>query len=155
MERGKNMLRGLFVCLTVFCLLGGYASARAEETVWQLLHSEPEYSDFYYNKGMVTRSGEGILTIWAKVVYGAEGRKEMLAGHEKDKDYQRLAYTLYQYDINCATKQSRIQQIVHYDDKGKKIVEYNLAGKTSWEEIPLGSRLDMVMDEECPQGEEP
>ena len=155
MNRGKIMQRGLLVCLTVCCLLAGYASSRAEEAGWQLLHSEPEYSDFYYNKGMVARTAEGILTIWTKVVYGAEGRAEMLAGREKDNEYQRLAYTLYQYDINCATKQSRIRQIVHYDVKGKKIVEFNLAGKTPWEQIPLGSRLDMVVDEECPQGEEP
>ena len=80
---------------------------------------------------------------------------EMLAGQAKAKQYAGLAYTLYQYDINCATKQSRIQHIAHYDGEGRLIAEFKLAGKTLWEEIPLGSRLDMVVDEECPQVEEP
>lgn len=128
---------------------------KKEEVTWVLLHSEPEHSDFFYNKAALSGSPEDVLTVWTKVVYGKAGKADMLEGVSHAKAYQDLAYTLYQYAINCATRQSRLQQVIHFDSKGNRIAEFNLTGKTEWEEITPDSRLDMVAEAECAPGAEP
>ena len=154
MHKTRGIIGSLLGAVFVVCLLVGYNPAGAE-TGWQLLHSEPEHSEHFYDKGSLVKSAEGIVTVMTKVVYGKEGKAEVLEGRANAKAYQDLAYTLYQYGINCATRQSRLQQIAHVDAKGKRIAEFNLAGKTEWEAIPAGSRLDMLADEECTPADEP
>ncbi|ABQ28215.1 surface-adhesin E family protein [Geotalea uraniireducens] len=146
----------------VFVLLwatgGAIADDKApkkEEATWVLLHSEPEHSEFFYNKAALSVSPEDTFTVWTKVVYGKAGKADMLEGLSNVKTYQDLAYTLYQYGMNCATRQSRLQQIIHFDSKGNRIAEFNLTGKTEWEEITPDSRLDMVAEAECMPGAEP
>lgn len=146
----------------VFVLLwtadGAIADDKApkkEGANWVLLHSEPEHSEFFYDKAELCGSPEDILTVWTKVVYGKVGKADMLEGVSNAKAYQNLAYTLYQYGINCATRLSRLQQIIHIDSKGNRIAEFNLTGKTEWEEITPDSRLDMLAEAECMTGAEP
>jgi hypothetical protein len=155
MIKTRGIIGGLLGAAFIVCLLAGYNPARAQEAGWLLLHSEPEHSEFLYDKGSLDKSAEGILTVMTKVVYGKEGKAEVLEGRANAKAYQDLAYTLYQYGINCAMRQSRLQQIAHVDGKGKRIAEFNLAGKTEWEEIPAGSRLDMLLEQECMPADEP
>jgi len=130
-------------------LLMTATAAWSAESSWLLLDSDPS-SDFYYDKGSISRSPEGIINIWARVSYTDDGRQEVL-DMLKNEAYRTLAYSLYNYEINCDTGQSRLNQVIHYDAKGGKIAEYTLAGKTLWEPIPVASRLDQVVDQECPE----
>lgn len=158
----KNRFCLPLVLMWVLVLLWTACGAIADDKVpkkegvtWVLLHSEPEHSEFFYNKAELSRSPEDILTVWTKVVYGKAGKADMLEGVSNAKAYKDLAYTLYQYGINCTTRQSRLQQIIHFDSKGNRIAQFNLTGKTEWEEITPDSRLDMVAEAECTQGTEP
>jgi surface-adhesin protein E len=155
MHKTRGIINSLLGAVFVLCLLAGFNPAGAAEAGWKLLHSESEHSEYFYDKGSLDKSAEGIVTVMTKVVYGKEGKAEVLESRGNAKAYQDLAYTLYQYGINCATRQSRLQQIAHVDAKGKRIAEFNLVGKTEWEAIPVGSRLDMLADEECPPVDEP
>ena len=148
----------LMLMVVLFWTAGGAIAdgdpPKKDEADWVLLHSEPGHSDFFYNKTL-DRSPEDILTVWTKVVYGKAGKADMLAGVSNAEVYRDLSYSLYQYGINCDTRQSRLQQIVHFDGKGNRIAAFNLTGKTEWEEIVPDSRLDMVAEAECKVGAEP
>ena len=142
--------RRLRICTAMAGLLLLTATAAwSAESSWILLDSDAS-SDFYYDKGSISRSPEGIIDIWARVSYTEDGRQEVL-DMLKNEAYRKLAYSLYNYEINCAAGQSRLNQVIHYDAKGDKIAEFALAGKTSWEPIPIASRLDQVVEQECPE----
>lgn len=136
----------VFVAALILCSV----SACAAKTNWVLLDSTPDHSDFFYDKDSLVRTPEGRLTVWARVAYKEDGRQEVMEILKNEK-FRNISHSLYQYEINCSTKQSRLNRVVHYDASGGKIAEYDLAGKTAWEAIPLASRLDQVVDEECPE----
>ena len=117
--------------------------------MWELLDTAPEHSEFFYDKAGVKRVPAGIVTVTAKVAYGPEGRQEVVDALKNEK-YEALSYSLYSYEINCVKGESRLVSVKHANAQGGAIAEFNLAGKAEWEEIPIGSRLDMVVDEECP-----
>jgi hypothetical protein len=129
--------------------VAGLNEAMAGQPDWVLVNSDPSHSDFFYDKSAVTASPQGLLTVRAKVVYSAEGKADTLKVL-KAKKYENLSYSEFRYEIMCGEeRKSRLQQVSHYDAKGARIVEFDLVGKTEWEEIPISSRLDMVADDEC------
>ena len=138
----------LTLLAVVAALILGCAAGGSAKTNWVMLDSTPNHSDFFYDKDSLVRTPEGLLTIWARVAYMDDGRKEVVEILKNEK-FRSISHSLYQYEINCNTKQSRLNRVVHFDNKGGKIAEYDLAGKTEWEAIPLASRLDQVVDEEC------
>lgn len=144
-----NAVRKIFLVLVAVGILGSHGISRGEEANWELLESDPHHSDFFYNKSAISRSPEGIMSVWAKVEYSSEGKEDTLRVLKHAKAYENLAYTLYRYDINCKKMQSLLKQIAHYDDKGNRIAEFNLEGKTEWEDIPLNSRLEIITDAQC------
>lgn len=139
-----------WITFAVLLLVLSAGSLRAADDGWMLLDTELDHSSFYYDKGSVQRPGGDIVMLSTKVVYDNEGREEARK-ILKNEAYRDLAFSLYQYEINCATQQSRLARAANYNTKGGMINEFNLAGKAAWEEIPPGSRLDMVMEQECPQ----
>ncbi|KAF0220380.1 MAG: hypothetical protein FD174_1281 [Geobacteraceae bacterium] len=143
-----NAVRKTLLVLVAIGILGSHSLSRGEEANWELLDSEPDHSDFYYNKSSISRSPEGITSVWAKVAYTEEGKADTLR-ILKAKAYENLAYSLYLYDIDCKGMKSHLKQIVHYDNKGNRIKEFNLAEKTAWEDIPINSRLESIADAEC------
>ena len=137
----------------IWCLLslaGGVALAGGPVGNWVLVDQDEGQSDFYYDKGAVTKADGDLLKVQVKVVYGPEGKADALELLGNAKLYGPLVATYYRYDINCATGQSRLAGVSHRDGADKVLREFDLAGKTSWEEIPVGSRLEMVSDAECP-----
>lgn len=136
-----TLVTGL-VALAAVPAMGGTPS-------WELVDSAPNHSDFFYDKGGVKKLPAGIVMVTAKVAYAPEGRQEVLDTLKNEK-YRSLSYSLYSYEVNCAKGESRLVAVKHADAKGEAIAEFDLAGKADWEEIPVGSRLDMVVDEQCP-----
>lgn len=116
---------------------------------WELLDSAPHHSEFFYDKAGVKKLPGGMVTVTAKVAYAPEGRQEVVDTLKNEK-YEALSYSLYSYEINCAKGESRLVSVKHANAQGGAIAEFSLAGKAEWEEIPVGSRLDVVVDEVCP-----
>ena len=115
---------------------------------WVLVDSDPSTSDFYYDKATAGKTPQGIVSVATKAVYSEEGKADALQVLGA-KRYANLAYTLFSYDLDCAKRMSRLRKVVHCDDKGAKIAEFDLAAKSSWEEIPEDSRLDVILTEVC------
>jgi len=135
--------------------VAGPNGAKAGQPDWVMVHSDPSHSDFFYDKSAVTATPQGLLTVRAKVVYSAEGKADTLQVL-KAKKYENLAYSEYRYEIMCGEeRKSRLQRVSHHDAKGVRIAEFDLAGKTEWEEIPISARLDMVADNECKEESPP
>lgn len=134
-------------------ILFAVSAAAAESPRWLLIDSSPE-SDFLYDTLGTKNLGDGIVAVTVKVSYSPEGKQETLNLLKNDKRYTDLAYTLYSYDLNCATRMERLHRVVHIDSKGAQVTEFNLAGKTEWEETPPGTRMDLVIDQACSPGRE-
>jgi hypothetical protein len=115
---------------------------------WLLVDSDSASSDFYYNKAAVARSPEGIMTVTVKTVYSAAGKADALQvlGTER---YEGLAASTFEYDLDCKKLMCRLKKVAHFDAEGRKLAEFNIAGKTEWEKIPLYSRLDLLQVEVC------
>jgi hypothetical protein len=145
---GAMMIRQIFFCGWVLGVLL-VSGAWAEGPQWVLVDAAPNESDFSLDKAGVKKSPEGIVTVTVKVAYGPEGKQEALELLKNDKRYADLSTTLYSYDIKCAVSSQRLQRIVHQDSGGAVIREFNLAGKTDWEEVPAGSRMDLVREMVC------
>ncbi len=146
-----SVFRGMVAILFTIVLWGGPINSWGAEADWEFVDANPAHSDFYYDKSSISRGPDGIISVWTKVVYTDEGKADTLKILKNAKAYEKLALTQFLYDIDCKGAKSRLKQIVHYDDKGNRIKEFNLAEKTEWEEIPPYSRLESVTDEICPQ----
>ncbi|MSM41069.1 MAG: hypothetical protein GJT30_15740 [Geobacter sp.] len=116
---------------------------------WDLIDSSDQF-DFFHDMAANVTTPEGLVIVTLKAVYTPEGKQDAQKILENDKRYAELAFTLYTYDLNCEAGTSRLRGVAHFDSKGGKITEFNLAGKTAWEEIPPGSRLDLVQGQACP-----
>ena len=146
----RYMLTGLL--LAALLLPGRAALAGGAGGEWVLVDSEPGDTDFYYDKGSLARPTPEVISVRVKVVYAPEGKADALAQLKDRATYGDLKETLYLYEIQCKTGQSRLNGVVHLDSAGKVIKEFRLTGKTEWEEIPPGARLEDVSAAECPQG---
>lgn len=139
---------GAVLLASLVCLAGN--PAWSADTKWVLLDSDQDHSDFFYDKSSIKRLPEGIIGIQAKVVFTPKGKADALEALKNDA-YRDLTWALYQYELNCDTQQSRLVRVVNYDSKEGVITEFKLAGKTKWEDVPSGSRLEMVQELECPR----
>jgi hypothetical protein len=135
--------------VAVVLLLTASGAGWSGEARWLLLDSDAEHSDFYYDKGSIKRLPEGIISFQTKVIFTAKGKADALETLKNDA-YKGLTWASYEYELNCDTQQSRLGRVVNYDGKGGVISEFKLTGKTKWEDVPVGSRLEMVSDQECP-----
>lgn len=151
---GRLLARGV-AAVALMLMLAGWQPAVAGERNWMLLDSIPDHSEFFYDQAGVARSGEGILTVWAKVRYGEKGREETLELLHHPPAYAGLSFTEYRYELDCRKHLSRLQQVIHFDDRGERITAFDLAGKTEWEEVPPASRVELVLDAECQEPQAP
>ncbi|HEY6838013.1 MAG TPA: surface-adhesin E family protein [Geobacteraceae bacterium] len=140
--------RFLAIVMLLGLLVAGRGSYAGNEPDWVLVDSDPSTSDFYYDKSAVNKTPQGILKVTTKVIYSEDGKADAL--HVLDaKKYANLAYTLFFYELDCSKRMSHLTRVVHTDDNGAKIAEFDLAGKSSWEEIPEDSRLEVILTEQC------
>ncbi len=151
MATAGSVFRRMAVIFVTAVLWGGPIGSWGAEADWEFVDTNPAHSDFYYDKSSISRAPDGIVSVWTKVEYTEGGKADTLKILKNAKEYENIAQTQFLYDIDCKGAKSRLKQIVHYDGKGNRIKEFNLAGKTEWEEIPLYSRLESVTDEICPQ----
>lgn len=123
------------------------SNALAEE--WILLDEDQKVSNFYYDKTSTAKKSDGMVTVWARAIYSEQGKADALELMGKPKAYEDLSYTLFMYTINCPGSASRLERVVHYDSKGEKIREFNLSGKTEWEEISPDTRMSLLQEAVC------
>jgi hypothetical protein len=115
-----------------------------------MVDDDPMLSTFYFDRTTVsTKSAEGLVTVWTKAVYSAEGKADALDTIGHPKGFEDLHHTGFLYTINCPGDMSRLEKVVHFDGKDAKIREYNLSGKTEWEEIFPETRMSLLHDEVC------
>lgn len=148
-----EMMRGgisrlLVIAALLALLLQGRGLCAGNAPEWVLVDTDPSTSDFYYDKMAVTKTPQGIVSVTTKAVYSEGGKADALQVLDAKK-YANLAYTLFFYELDCTKRMSRLTKVVHTDDKGAKIAEFDLTGKSSWEEIPEDSRLDVILTEQC------
>lgn len=131
-------------------MMPGFAgSARGGEPAWVEVDSIPDHSTFTYDKSAVVRPAPGMVGVVTRLVYLPAGKAETLELLGNVKKYEGLASSFFSYDIDCKGVKSRLTRVVHQDGEGKAIAEFDLAGKTDWEDIPPDSRLDMIREVEC------
>ncbi|RII25400.1 MAG: hypothetical protein CXR31_14505 [Geobacter sp.] len=116
---------------------------------WVEVDTIPDHSTFAYDKSAVVRPAPGMVGVMIRMIYMPAGKEEALELMGNAKRYEGLAVSFFSYDIDCKGEKSRLTRVVHRDGKGDVIAEFDLTGKTDWEEIPAASRLDMIREVEC------
>jgi hypothetical protein len=140
----------VFLALAAAGVLPGLTGvARGAEPEWVEVDTIPDHSLFTYDKKGVARPAKGMLGVVTRLVYLPVGKEEALEVLKHDKKYEGLSVSFYSYDIDCKGEKSRLTRVVHRDGEGQVIAEYDMAGKTEWEEIPPGARLDVIREAEC------
>ena len=147
------MKGALFLLCGMLLVSTGHAAEPAPATQptvrpeWVTLDQNRE-STFSYDRAGVSRSGE-VLRVTTRAVYTEQGKADTLNLLKSGKQYQNLFETRFIIDLSCKERTSRLQRVSHLDAAGTPLKEFDLAGKTSWEEIPPGSRLEKVTEAEC------
>lgn len=145
--------RGALSAWVIAGVLLACGHSLAGEPEWVVLDENPLVSDFYYDKSTVSRSPQGVVTVWTRAVYSEQGKADALEILGKGKGYEKLSHTAFLYEINCPGGLSLLKQVIHYNDEGEKISEFNLAGKTEWEKIDPDTRMGVLQEEVCaPEG---
>jgi hypothetical protein len=142
----------LFICCGVLALCAHFLwfapPARGADPDWKLL-DETTDSRFYYDQSGAEPAGKGVFKIRTRVVYSDEGKAEALKMLQGNKDFEKLAETRYKHDLDCNKEQSKLLEARHLDQEGATIKSTDLSSSTEWEEIPPGSRMEMVQDKVC------
>jgi hypothetical protein len=148
----RSLLLGTAWVLLSFPLLFAMTqgAAVAAEPTW-VLADENTGTRFYYDSSGITSPTKGVTRVSVRVVYTEEGKADALEVLEHAPAFEKLFESRYVYDIDCNKKKIHLLRVTHIDDDGKQIKSLNLSANTEWEDIPPGSRLDVVADETCPK----
>ncbi|BBA71162.1 hypothetical protein KIP69_13295 [Geobacter sulfurreducens] len=116
---------------------------------WVVLDEDPMLSNFYYDSSSVSRDKEGMVSVWTRAIYSEEGKADALDTMGNPPAFKDLSHTHFLYTIDCKSSKSRLEKVVHFDDKAEPIREYNLSGKTDWEAIDEFTRLGLLQEAVC------
>lgn len=141
----KRILALIFLTATV----AAGSAAFADDGQWVLLDEDPSTSNYFYDSATIAPGEDGLVTVWTRAVYTEEGKADALDTIGHPRGFEDLAATSFLYTINCDADMSRLEKVVHRDGRGETIKEYNLAGKTSWEEIEAETRMSLLRDAVC------
>ena len=144
---GKLKRTLALISLTAAVAAGSVAFAGDGQ--WVLLDEDTSTSNYFYDSTSVAPGDDGFLTVWTRAVYTEEGKADALDTIGHPTGFEGLAATNFLYTINCDADMSRLEKVVHRDGAGGTIKEYNLAGKTSWEEIEAETRMSLLRDAVC------
>ena len=139
---------GIILRLALVLCLAGSLPAFAEPD-WNLLNETDGVSAFHYDKASLEKGASGLITVWTRVLYQDAGRDEARKTLASS-DYEKLAASFYQYSIDCGNNRSLLLTVIHRDDEGRTIRQFNLAGKTDWQAIDEFTRMDLLLEEICP-----
>ncbi|HMN03847.1 surface-adhesin E family protein [Geobacter anodireducens] len=116
---------------------------------WVVLDEDPMLSTFYYDSSSVSRDKEGMVSVWTRAIYSEEGKADALDTMGNPPAFKDLSHTHFLYTIDCQAAKSRLEKVIHFDDKAEPIKEYNLSGKTDWEAIDEFTRLGLLQEAVC------
>ena len=145
----RQLMLALVMALAVGLMPVLTGSALASGPEWVQVDAIPDHSNFTYDKSAVVRPAAGMVGVVIRQVYLPAGKAETLELLGNAKKYAGLAVSFFNYDIDCKGVKSRLTRVVHLDGVGGAIAEFDLAGKTDWEDIPTDSRLDIIREVEC------
>lgn len=138
----------LAALLILIAMVPGIASEAGPR--WVLADENPS-TRFYIDSDGITSPRKGISRVTVRVVYTEEGKEEALDVLGHDPGFAKLFDTRYSYDIDCQKKKIHLLHVTHLDEAGNQIKSVNLSAATEWEDIPPGTRLDLLAEEICPQ----
>ncbi|RNC71453.1 MAG: hypothetical protein ED859_04595 [Desulfuromonadales bacterium] len=142
-------MRRTISMMTLAVTVAAGSVACAGGTGLVLIDEDPSVSNYFYDTGSVTPKDDGLVTVWTKAVYTEEGKADALDTIGHPKGFEDLSSTSFLYTINCPGDMSRLEKVIHKDSKGGTIKEYNLSGKTGWEEIEAQTRMSVLHDAIC------
>lgn len=145
----RQFMLAVVVTLVVGLMPVYAGSAWGSGPEWVEVDAIPDHSTFTYDKSAVVRPAAGMVGVVIRQVYLPAGKAETLKLLGNAKKYAGLAVSFFSYDIDCKGEKSRLTRVVHRDGEGGVIAEFDLTGKTDWEDIPPDSRLDMIREVEC------
>jgi len=119
----KAIKSAVFLSLIVIFLLPG---CEKSSSVWVTYHKDRDGNVYLYDKTKIKKDLENrTVQVWAKQLYSDEGRTIELQSRIQDgltiEGYDRLAYKICQYEIDCGKQGVTILSISHFDKDGKSL----------------------------------
>jgi len=147
MARGWSVsLRGVVLAAWLTALVT--ATGWCANPDWVLL-DENQDSRFYYDQSG-PKPHEGTVKVRTRVVYSEEGKSEAARILGGAKKYQSLFESRYQHEVDCKEGRARLLEASHLDQGGTVLNLSDLSAVTTWEQVPAGERLALVLDKVCP-----
>lgn len=114
----KSLLGKLGIILVVIGLVI-LAHAEVWGASWRYINQA--YAGMYfYDADRVTRSSEGVVRVWIKVLYTEKGVNDMVS--LLGKKYETLSYAIALFEYHCGNKEKEIVPIAFYSEDGKLLI---------------------------------
>jgi hypothetical protein len=147
------MKQALIVAFAVLLALGAALPDPAGAADWKLC-TENEYLSLYFDAASPSRGPGELVKVWVKYVpKGKKGREfwGQVRSLEKIpvKKYQRYAYSVVLYEINCPDNVYRLISGIDYDLENRMLAEIPLS---HWKPVFPDSLTETLYQVVCPQG---
>lgn len=92
---------------------------------------------YFYNIKSISKTQTGFTKVWVKSKYldKSAGRVETIKNRSDQNlptnGYEKFAFTLLAYEVNCSAQQFRLVSFIDYDDSGKVLESDEFEGKWS------------------------
>jgi hypothetical protein len=140
------MKRGLFIRLLIsLVVLLMYSGAAFGET-WVKYFEAPDGSVLSYDKDSIARRSGHVKQVWFRRDVSSAGREVLLQrmreqGITIPAGYDKLAYHVVLFVINCKESKSKPLSTMDYDADGKVLFSNTSIEQTDWDEIRYGNRM--------------
>jgi hypothetical protein len=122
----KNFILSMVFGILVTLGLSPYAQGRD----WVCFDPQKDVKECttFYDKNDIKDLSDDLLGVWVKALVTKEEKKDYLEKRIKEgksnKGYDKLAYALFEFDINCQDKLYRVLSQGDYDENDVRLEAY-------------------------------
>lgn len=143
----------VFLSLMIIILLPGCQNSSSD---WVKYKEDNDGNVYLYDKMKIKKDLENnTIQVWAKQLFSDEGRTIELQARIKDglsiEGYDKLAYKICRYEIDCRQQGIIILSISHFDKDGKSLYFGTDKGEKKMFHIDPDSTSGSLFKELCAQ----
>lgn len=123
----KSLLCHLCIVLIAIGLIS-FADIEVYGVDWKFIGDNETFS-YFYDTDNITRSSDGLMRVWSKVIYTDQGVMDYVKDY--GEEYKDLIYSLKRFEINCVEKNYRPLSMINYSKE--KVIDSVNFNKSEWD----------------------
>jgi len=152
--RFRQRLCGILIILAVFVTGGLPIYAQERDWVCSDSQIDAKKCTTFYDKKSVKSKPDQLLEVWVKTLVTDEEKKSYVESRKKAKKkiegYDKLAYALFEFDMNCQDKKYRVLSQGDYDKNDARL-EAIIAPFSGWQK--MDAYTEPLFKKLCPDKE--